>query len=72
MRSEEKEFAVFFSILGAFIAKVGAGITVLYAVFMLVWFHAPLQKVLLFTVPVLAIFLAIAWVLKKSEAKYRQ
>lgn len=72
MRSEEKEFAVFFSLLGRFIAIVGIGITVLYAVFMVVWLHAPPLKILLFTAPVVCVLLAIAWALKKSGMKHRQ
>lgn len=66
MRSEEKEFAVFFSILGRFMAIVCIGLTVLYAMIMVVWFHAPLLQVLLVTLPVTCIFLVIAWALKKA------
>lgn len=54
------------------LAAIAIGGSGIYAISVVIWFHAPLLMVLAITLPIILILLGAAWVLNKAGVKLRR
>lgn len=72
MSRTKKTIGTVISITAGLIAVLGTGATAIYAIFMVIWFHAPILSVLMVSLPVALIFLGLAWLCNKAGVMVRR
>jgi hypothetical protein len=67
----KKIFGFILSALAWLIAAIAICGSVIYAVSVMMWLHAPILMVLVVTLPIMLLLLGITWALNKIEVKLR-